>query len=99
MEATREPAEAVAAALARIERAVSEGSTDLSALGFWQVVGRVKRDPELVRAHAEQVARIDTAAFEARVRPRFPLWVGDLVLAGVVLAGGARSWSRPPRTA
>jgi len=79
----------IAAELDRIEAAVRAGDTDLAGLGFWRLVGRVKRDPALVEDFAEQVGRIDRAAFEARVRPRFPVWFGNGVLLGVVFAGAA----------
>jgi hypothetical protein len=72
-----------------IEKAVAAGSTDLKALGFWRAVGRVKRDRVLVHEHADQIARIDTAAFRARVRLRVPVWVGNLLLLIVIAAGVA----------
>jgi hypothetical protein len=80
------------AELERIEAAVDGGSTDLRALGFWTVVGRVKRDPALVAAHADRVGRIDAKAFRARVRLRVPVWVGNLLLAGGVIAGAGAVW-------
>ncbi|HYH27824.1 MAG TPA: hypothetical protein VEA19_03485 [Actinomycetota bacterium] len=67
----------------RIERAVASGQTDLRSLGFWKLVREVKRDPRLAAHWAEVVGRIDRAAFEARVRPRFPVWLGN----GVLMAG------------
>ena len=48
--------------LDEIEAAVAGGRSDLGELGFWRLVGRIKRDPALVEAHADQVGRIDTAA-------------------------------------
>jgi hypothetical protein len=76
--------------LDRIEAAVAEGRTDLKVLGFWGIVGRVKRDRVLIDLHAAQIGRIDTAAFRARVRPRLPVWAGNLVLAlGIALGGFA----------
>ncbi|MEX0985056.1 MAG: hypothetical protein WD096_08405 [Actinomycetota bacterium] len=75
--------------LARIEAAVAAGQTDLRILGFWTAVAAIKRDPALIEAHADQVGRIDTAAFRARVRPRFPVWVGNAALVGVLLGGAA----------
>ena len=77
-----------AAELVRIEAAVDAGSTDLSALGFWALVGRVKRDRVLVDRHADQVGRIDTTAFRARVRRRTPVWAGNLLLLGGIVVGG-----------
>jgi hypothetical protein len=71
--------------LARIEREVDGGNANLGALGFWRLVGRLKRDPRLSERLAPEVGRIDRKAFERRVRPRFPVWVGNAVL----LAGTA----------
>jgi len=72
--------------LERIERAVEAGQSDLRALGYWRLVGRIKRDPAAIRRYADAAGRIDRAAFEARVRPRFPVWVGNAILvAGTVV--------------
>ncbi|HJV04268.1 MAG TPA: hypothetical protein VJ868_03310 [Actinomycetota bacterium] len=77
-------------ALDRIEREVRAGSTDLSGLGFWRLVRQVKREPALARHWADDVGRIDRLAFEARVRPRFPVWFGNAVLlVGTALCVGA----------
>lgn len=73
------------AALDEIERRLEAGQTDLRALGFWKRVGAIKRDPQRA-AHADQVGRIDRRAFEARVSPRFPVWVGNLALVVATLA-------------
>lgn len=75
--------------LARIERAVDQGSTDLSGLGFWRLVKRVKLSPEAVARYGEQIGRIDTKAFRRGVPTRFPVWIGNTALAGGVLAGVA----------
>jgi hypothetical protein len=80
------------AELERIEAAVDGGSTDLRALGFWGLVARVKRDQALVAAHADRIGRIDSKAFRARVRPRFPVWAGNLVLLAGAAAGGIAVW-------
>ncbi len=77
----------IAEELDGIEAAVLTGSTDLRALGFWRVVAAIKRDPVLVLDHADQVGRIDQAAFRARVRARVPVWVGTLLLGGVIAVG------------
>jgi hypothetical protein len=82
----------VAADLDRIEAAVAGGERDLGSLGFWRTVGRVKRDPVLIEAHAAQIGRIDTAAFRAGVRWRVPVWVGNLLLAAGLVAGGVAVW-------
>jgi hypothetical protein len=65
---------------ARIEAAVDAGDTDLSRLGFWRLLREVKSDPILSAHWADAAGRIDGAAFTARVRTRFPIWLGNLVL-------------------
>jgi hypothetical protein len=67
-------------AFARMEREVDAGNTDLRALGFWRLVRQVKLEPRLAAHWAEQVARIDRKAFEQRVRPRLPVWLGNAIL-------------------
>lgn len=71
----------------RIERLVAEGDTDLRRLGFWRLVSRVKADPVLERHWADEIGRIDRAAFEARVRWRVPVWAGNLLLLVGAFAG------------
>jgi hypothetical protein len=75
-------------AFARIERSVDAGDTDLGRQGFWRLVDQVKLEPPLATHWADVVGRIDRKAFEARVRPRFPVWFGNLLLFSgtVVLA-------------
>ena len=71
----------------RIEAAVDAGATDLRALGFWRLLAQVKADGALATHWAEQAGRIDRKAFEQGVRLRFPVWLGNLVLAlGVAVA-------------
>jgi len=82
----------IRADLDRIEAAMSEGSTDLRALGFWKIVARVKPDRVLVDEHADQIGRIDTAAFRAGVRLRVPVWAGNLLLLVGIVAGGVAVW-------
>jgi hypothetical protein len=74
---------------ARIEEAVAEGRTDLRELGFWRLLGRVKADPVLAMHWAEAAGRIDRAAFEARVRFRLPVWLGNVLLLIGTAAGAA----------
>lgn len=84
------PGEGYPEAFARIQAAVDAGDTDLVRLGFWRLVGRLKLDPAAAHAWADRAGRIDRAAFEARVRPRFPVWLGNLLLViGVVLGAAA----------
>jgi len=49
----------------------------------------VKVEPVLAEHWADQAGRIDRKAFEARVRFRFPVWFGNLVLLIGVLFGAA----------
>jgi hypothetical protein len=81
------PAQDHQEAFARIEAEVDKGNTDLSALGFWKLVGQVKADPRLAEHWADVAGRIDRKAFEGRVRPRLPVWLGNsiLLLAAAVL--------------
>jgi hypothetical protein len=86
--------------LDRIEAAVSGGNDDLGSMGFWRLVKQVKLDRELVDQHAEQIGRIDTAAFRAGVKLRVPVWVGITVLmlgtvVGAVAVGAALTWQTP----
>jgi len=71
----------------RIEAAVDAGNSDLRALGFWRLLAKVKADASLSAHWAEQAGRIDRKAFEAGVRPRFPVWFGNLVLLVGTLLG------------
>ena len=73
--------------LDRIEAAVAAGDRDLRALGFWRVVGAIKRDRVAIVRHADQAGRIDTAAFRAGVRTRVRPWVGVVLMVLLSLAG------------
>ena len=73
--------------LDRIEARVEAGERDLKGLGFWKVVAAVKRDRSLVLKYADQIGRIDTAAFRNAVRLRVPVWLGNAVLVGGGLVG------------
>jgi hypothetical protein len=86
-EAGTDPTPGFTADLDRIEAAVTAGNTDLRALGFWRVVARVKPDRVLVDRYADQIGRIDTAAFHAAVRLRTRVWVGNTLLFLATLAG------------
>ena len=86
--------------LDRIEAAVAAGSTDLRGLGFWRVVATVKPDRLLIGRYADQIGRIDTAAFRAGVKLKVPVWVGNaLLLLGAVVGGlavwAAYAWTTP----
>jgi hypothetical protein len=71
----------------RIEAAVDAGESDLRRAGFWRLVAEVKRDPVLATHWAEQAGRIDRKAFERRVRIRFPVWFGNVVLVLGIAVG------------
>ena len=76
----------LSADLGRIEAAVQAGNTDLRALGFWRIVAQVKPDRMLVGRYADQIGRIDGAAFRSGVRFRLPVWAGNaLLLAGAAV--------------
>jgi hypothetical protein len=73
--------------LDRIEAAVQAGNADLKALGFWRSVAQVKPDRMLVDRYADQIGRIDTAAFHLGVKRRASVWVGNALLFAATLAG------------
>jgi hypothetical protein len=73
--------------LDRIEAAVQSGNTDLKALGFWPIVAQVKPDRLLVDRYADQIGRIDGAAFRTGVRFRIPVWAGNAILLTGVAVG------------
>ena len=75
------------AALDRIESAVTAGDRDLRTLGFWKVVGAIKRDRAAIVRHADQAGRIDTAAFRVGVRTRVRPWVGVALMLLLSLVG------------
>jgi hypothetical protein len=79
--------DAIGQELDRIQRALTQGQVDLRTSGFWPTVGRVKRDPRLIERYADQIGAIDTEAFRRSVRLRAPVWVGNVLLGGVVVAG------------
>lgn len=87
--------------LAAAERALTaDQRPDLRALGFWQAVARVKRDPALVARYADRVASIDRAAFRQAVPMRLPAVVGVILLVagaviGIVVLALAPQLGRP----
>ncbi|MEX2204011.1 MAG: hypothetical protein WD965_07965 [Actinomycetota bacterium] len=85
-------AETYEEAFRRIEAALDAGDTDLRALGFWRLLGRVKAEPALARHWAEVAGRIDRTAFESRVRLRVPVWAGNLLLLLGTIAGVVAVW-------
>ena len=95
MEAGATASGGIGARLDAIEGAVDTGDVDVAdfgKLGFWRLVAVVKRDRVLVEEHADQIGRIDTAAFRAGVRLRAPVWAGNLVMLLGIVLGGAVVW-------
>jgi hypothetical protein len=79
-------APAIESTLAEAESRV-EGGEGLSGSGFWRVVGRVKRNPELAERYADRIARIDDAAFRDWAWLVIPIRLGT-TLALLATAGG-----------
>jgi len=73
--------------LDRIEAETASGATDLAALGFWRVVGQIKRDRVAILELADRVGRIDTTVFRVRVRMRARPWVGVVAMLVVTALG------------
>lgn len=80
IDVSQAPPEELQEALARIEAEVDGGNANLSDLGFWRLVRKVKLEPRLAEHWADTVGRIDRKAFERSVRPRLPVWLGNLIL-------------------
>lgn len=87
-----EPLEEHQEAFARIEAEVDKGNADLSQLGFWRLCRQVKLEPRLAERWADVIGRIDQKAFRVRVRPLFPVWLGNLVL---LIASLVLIWAIP----
>jgi hypothetical protein len=68
------------------EQAVA-AAAPIGPTGFWKAVDTVKRDPDLVEAHAGRIARIDRAALKAWALVTVPLWLGNVVMVGGTLIG------------
>lgn len=80
--------EQVAETITHCEAALQGGGPiDLRALGYWRALSAVKRHPEWIPRFAAALGAIDRQAFERRVWPVLPIWVGALTLAGGTLVG------------
>lgn len=77
--------------LARAERALADGRS-LSGTGFWGAVERVKRQPELIERHAEQIAAIDSQAHRDRAFLVVPLSLGTVIMVVATLVGLGAIW-------
>ncbi len=82
----------LAAELDRVEAAVDAGDTDLGRLGFWRLVGLIKRDDEAIERYADQVGRIDAKAFAEAPLVRVPAWIGLVLMVLAVAAGVGAVW-------
>ncbi len=71
--------------LDRIEEAVLKGDYSLKEMGFWRIVMKVKKDPELTHKFADQIGRIDQALFRAKARVSIPLKVGHFIEIAMTL--------------
>jgi hypothetical protein len=89
VEAGGTPPTGLGGELDRIEAAVDRGEHDLRELGFWRVVGLIKRDDELIERYADQVGRIDAKAFRSWAPVGVPLWLGNVLLAAGFAIGVA----------
>jgi hypothetical protein len=80
-------------ALGEIEKKLEEKDYSVRELGFWRLVEKVKRDPELIEKYAERIGRIDQRIF--RDRAPFTLGVASgnfLELLGVVASLAILAW-------
>jgi hypothetical protein len=83
----------IGAILGDAERAASAGQP-VGPTGFWKAVAAVKRDPDLIDAHADWIARIDRAAFKTWALLVVPIWLGNVLAIGATLIGLALvGWS------
>lgn len=65
--------------LDRIEEAVLKGNYSLGEMGFWRIVTKVKKEPELTRKFADQIGRIDRALFREKALISVPLKLGHFI--------------------
>lgn len=84
---------AIEESLDNAEAAVAAGK-GVAGTGFWAAVTSVKKQPDLVEAHADRIAEIDQKAFRNWVLFTIPLGAGTTlavlaVLVGVALVGWA----------
>lgn len=76
----------IEATLDAAELAVASGAP-VGPTGFWSAVAAVKREPALVEAYANRIARIDRAALKAWALVTVPLWLGNVVMIGGTMVG------------
>lgn len=82
---------AIEESLANAETSLADGR-NLSGTGFWDVVDRVKRRPELVERYADRIALIDTRAHRGWALLVVPLWLGTTLMVIATLVGLGAIW-------
>ena len=83
------PAEIDSVLCAAEEQMAAQGTADLRDLGFWRVVGIVKRDPALIDEFADRIGVIDQAVFLAWAPLTIPILAGTvLAVVGTVVGFG-----------
>ena len=76
------------AILAQCESALAEpGTVDLAELGFWKVVARLKRDPQLVARYGNRVATIDQRALGRWALVMLPIGAGIGAMSLLTVVG------------
>lgn len=65
--------------LDRIEEAVLNGDYSLGEMGFWRIVTKIKKDPELIHKFADQIGRIDQAFFRAKAPISASIKLGNFI--------------------
>lgn len=81
------PAEIDGVLCAAEEQIATRGTADLAGLGFWKIVGVVKRDRALIDRFADRIGGIDQAVFLAWAPLTIPM-LGGTVLAAVATVLG-----------
>ena len=74
------------------EQIAAGGTADLRGLGFWKVVGVVKRDPSLVDRFADRIGAIDQAVFLAWAPLTIPIAFGTVLAVLATIAGLGLIW-------
>jgi hypothetical protein len=78
------PAEIDGVLTAVEEQIEAKGTADPRDLGFWKVVGTVKRDPTLTDRFADRIGAIDQAVFMAWAPLTTPLVAGTALGLGLI---------------
>jgi hypothetical protein len=80
------------AALGEIERKIEE-EYSIQELGFWKLVAKVKRDPEVIKKYAHRIGKIDQKIFRDRAPFTMGIPLGNMLeFTGIVLSLGILLW-------